>query len=157
MKSFSVTTHSSHLLSRKLSVKTITNSRFLDAVGNVAPNSLYDLALGPADSKEVHLHWNHVACTQCVVYYSNDTSVTCYKSVCSWLVVVPLWFTSLSCYSLLLFSPGVLNLLSGLQQLSRTPGTCRATSTCIQPAVLWCKHVHKYTNQLYIYMQYTHV
>uniref|UniRef100_A0A8D3AU60 DNA-directed RNA polymerase subunit n=1 Tax=Scophthalmus maximus TaxID=52904 RepID=A0A8D3AU60_SCOMX len=37
----------------KLSVKTITNFRFLDAVGNVAPNSLYDLALGPADSKEV--------------------------------------------------------------------------------------------------------
>uniref|UniRef100_A0A4W6FYY2 DNA-directed RNA polymerase subunit n=1 Tax=Lates calcarifer TaxID=8187 RepID=A0A4W6FYY2_LATCA len=38
---------------RKLSVKVITNSRFLDAVGNVAPNSLYDLALGPADNKEV--------------------------------------------------------------------------------------------------------
>lgn len=38
---------------RKLSVKAVTNSRFLDAVGNVAPNSLYDLALGPADSKEV--------------------------------------------------------------------------------------------------------
>lgn len=38
---------------RKLSVKTITNSRFLDSVGNVAPNSLYDLALGPADNKEV--------------------------------------------------------------------------------------------------------
>ncbi|XP_047441523.1 DNA-directed RNA polymerase I subunit RPA1 isoform X2 [Mugil cephalus] len=38
---------------RKLSVKTITNARFLDAVGNVATNSLYDLALGPADSKEV--------------------------------------------------------------------------------------------------------
>lgn len=38
---------------RKLSVKTITNSRFLDNVGNVAPNSLYDLALGPADNKEV--------------------------------------------------------------------------------------------------------
>ncbi|XP_068449232.1 DNA-directed RNA polymerase I subunit RPA1 [Clinocottus analis] len=38
---------------RKLSVKTITNFRFLDSVGNVAPNSLYDLALGPADSKEV--------------------------------------------------------------------------------------------------------
>lgn len=41
------------LLSRKLSVKTITNPRFLDAVGNMAPNSLYDLALGPADNKEV--------------------------------------------------------------------------------------------------------
>ncbi|XP_041653326.1 DNA-directed RNA polymerase I subunit RPA1, partial [Cheilinus undulatus] len=38
---------------RKLSVKAVTNSRFLDAVGNVAPNSLYDLALGPADNKEV--------------------------------------------------------------------------------------------------------
>lgn len=49
--------HSSHLLCRKLSVKAITNSRFLDAVGNVAPNSLYDLALGPADVKEVHLYW----------------------------------------------------------------------------------------------------
>lgn len=42
-------------LSRKLSVKTITNSRFLDAVGNVAPNSLYDLALGPADNKEARV------------------------------------------------------------------------------------------------------
>lgn len=39
---------------RKLSVKAITNPKFLDAVGNVAPNSLYDLALGPADLKEVH-------------------------------------------------------------------------------------------------------
>nr|XP_019937154.1 PREDICTED: DNA-directed RNA polymerase I subunit RPA1 [Paralichthys olivaceus] len=38
---------------RKLSVKTITNFRFLDGVGSVAPNGLYDLALGPADSKEV--------------------------------------------------------------------------------------------------------
>ena len=45
--------YSFYFLSRKLSVKTITNARFLDAVGNVAPNSLYDLALGPADSKEV--------------------------------------------------------------------------------------------------------
>lgn len=42
-------------LSRKLSVKAITNARFLDAVGNVAPNSLYDLALGAADHKEVSL------------------------------------------------------------------------------------------------------
>lgn len=40
---------------RKLSVKAITNFRFLDGVGNVAPNGLYDLALGPADTKEVHL------------------------------------------------------------------------------------------------------
>lgn len=38
---------------RKLSVKTITNSRFLDNIGNVAVNGLYDLALGPADNKEV--------------------------------------------------------------------------------------------------------
>ncbi|KAM9375680.1 DNA-directed RNA polymerase I subunit RPA1 [Pholidichthys leucotaenia] len=38
---------------RKLSVKAITNFKFLDGVGNVAPNSLYDLALGPADLKEV--------------------------------------------------------------------------------------------------------
>ncbi|XP_034038228.1 DNA-directed RNA polymerase I subunit RPA1 isoform X2 [Thalassophryne amazonica] len=38
---------------RKLSVKMITNHKFLDSVGNVAPNSLYDLALGPADNKEV--------------------------------------------------------------------------------------------------------
>uniref|UniRef100_A0A3Q2XD14 DNA-directed RNA polymerase subunit n=1 Tax=Hippocampus comes TaxID=109280 RepID=A0A3Q2XD14_HIPCM len=37
---------------RKLSVKTITNSRMLDGVGNTLPNSLYDLALGPADNKE---------------------------------------------------------------------------------------------------------
>ncbi|XP_076595923.1 DNA-directed RNA polymerase I subunit RPA1 [Chaetodon auriga] len=48
---------------RKLSVKTITNSRFLDAVGNVAPNSLYDLALGPADSKEV--------CSTCCQDFNN--------------------------------------------------------------------------------------
>uniref|UniRef100_A0A8C9S8L2 DNA-directed RNA polymerase subunit n=1 Tax=Scleropages formosus TaxID=113540 RepID=A0A8C9S8L2_SCLFO len=38
---------------RKLSVKTVTNSRFLDNVGNPAANGLYDLSLGPADSKEV--------------------------------------------------------------------------------------------------------
>uniref|UniRef100_A0AAQ5WWY6 DNA-directed RNA polymerase subunit n=1 Tax=Amphiprion ocellaris TaxID=80972 RepID=A0AAQ5WWY6_AMPOC len=48
---------------RKLSVKTITNSRFLDAVGNVAPNSLYDLALGPADNKEV--------CSTCCQDFNN--------------------------------------------------------------------------------------
>ncbi|KAF3693558.1 DNA-directed RNA polymerase I subunit RPA1 [Channa argus] len=48
---------------RKLSVKVITNSRFLDAVGNVAPNSLYDLALGPADSKEV--------CSTCCQDFNN--------------------------------------------------------------------------------------
>ncbi|KAF3837936.1 hypothetical protein F7725_009704 [Dissostichus mawsoni] len=48
---------------RKLSVKTITNFRFLDAVGNVAPNSLYDLALGPADNKEV--------CSTCCQDFNN--------------------------------------------------------------------------------------
>uniref|UniRef100_A0A3Q1IV52 DNA-directed RNA polymerase subunit n=1 Tax=Anabas testudineus TaxID=64144 RepID=A0A3Q1IV52_ANATE len=48
---------------RKLSVKAITNSRFLDSVGNVAPNSLYDLALGPADSKEV--------CSTCCQDFNN--------------------------------------------------------------------------------------
>ncbi|XP_019113909.2 DNA-directed RNA polymerase I subunit RPA1 [Larimichthys crocea] len=48
---------------RKLSVKAITNSRFLDSVGNVALNSLYDLALGPADNKEV--------CSTCCQDFSN--------------------------------------------------------------------------------------
>lgn len=48
---------------RKLSVKAVTNSRFLDGVGNVAPNSLYDLALGPADSKEV--------CSTCCQDFNN--------------------------------------------------------------------------------------
>ncbi|XP_038157379.1 DNA-directed RNA polymerase I subunit RPA1 [Cyprinodon tularosa] len=48
---------------RKLSVKAISNSRFLDAVGNVAPNSLYDLALGPADIKEV--------CSTCCQDFNN--------------------------------------------------------------------------------------
>ncbi|KAM4555072.1 DNA-directed RNA polymerase I subunit RPA1 [Odontesthes bonariensis] len=48
---------------RKLSVKAITNFRFLDAVGNVAPNSLYDLALGPADIKEV--------CSTCCQDFNN--------------------------------------------------------------------------------------
>ncbi|XP_066505483.1 DNA-directed RNA polymerase I subunit RPA1 [Hoplias malabaricus] len=38
---------------RKLSVKNITNSLLLDSVGNAAPNGLYDLALGPADNKEI--------------------------------------------------------------------------------------------------------
>ncbi|XP_051716856.1 LOW QUALITY PROTEIN: DNA-directed RNA polymerase I subunit RPA1 [Ctenopharyngodon idella] len=38
---------------RKLSVKTITNSLLLDNVGSAAPNGLYDLALGPADNKEI--------------------------------------------------------------------------------------------------------
>ncbi|XP_028657412.1 DNA-directed RNA polymerase I subunit RPA1 [Erpetoichthys calabaricus] len=42
---------------RKLSVKAITNPQYLDNMGNPAPNGLYDLALGPADSKEI--------CTTC--------------------------------------------------------------------------------------------
>lgn len=121
--------HSSHLLSRKLSVKAITNSRFLDAVGNVAPNSLYDLALGPADIKEVHPFCNHVPDTLCVVQYSKDTSVTCHKSV-------SVFVSTFLNVTLLLFLPGVFNLLSGFQQLSGTPGTCRATSACIQPPIV---------------------
>ncbi|XP_061901289.1 DNA-directed RNA polymerase I subunit RPA1 [Entelurus aequoreus] len=48
---------------RKLSVKAITNPKLLDGVGNVAPNSLYDLALGPADSKEV--------CSTCCQDFNN--------------------------------------------------------------------------------------
>uniref|UniRef100_A0A4W5KQ13 DNA-directed RNA polymerase subunit n=1 Tax=Hucho hucho TaxID=62062 RepID=A0A4W5KQ13_9TELE len=48
---------------RKLSVKNITNFRFLDNVGNVAPNGLYDLSLGPADSKEV--------CSTCMQDFNN--------------------------------------------------------------------------------------
>ncbi|XP_073710148.1 DNA-directed RNA polymerase I subunit RPA1 [Misgurnus anguillicaudatus] len=38
---------------RKLSVKSITNAQLLDNVGNAAANGLYDLALGPADNKEI--------------------------------------------------------------------------------------------------------
>lgn len=38
---------------RKLSVKSITNAQLLDNVGNAAANGLYDLALGPADHKEI--------------------------------------------------------------------------------------------------------
>uniref|UniRef100_A0A8C7MDG9 DNA-directed RNA polymerase subunit n=1 Tax=Oncorhynchus kisutch TaxID=8019 RepID=A0A8C7MDG9_ONCKI len=48
---------------QKLSVKNITNFRFLDNVGNVAPNGLYDLSLGPADSKEV--------CSTCMQDFNN--------------------------------------------------------------------------------------
>ncbi|KAL4660961.1 DNA-directed RNA polymerase I subunit RPA1 [Arapaima gigas] len=48
---------------RKLSVKTITNSRFLDNVGNPAANGLYDLSLGPADPKEV--------CATCMQDFNN--------------------------------------------------------------------------------------
>nr|XP_033807728.1 DNA-directed RNA polymerase I subunit RPA1 isoform X1 [Geotrypetes seraphini] len=38
---------------RKLSVKAITNPRYLDNVGNPAVNGLHDLALGPSDFREV--------------------------------------------------------------------------------------------------------
>ncbi|KAI1883829.1 hypothetical protein AGOR_G00236030 [Albula goreensis] len=48
---------------RKLSVKTITNDRFLDNVGNPSINGLYDLSLGPADSKEV--------CATCMQDFNN--------------------------------------------------------------------------------------
>lgn len=50
-------------LPRKLSVKSITNPRYLDSLGNPSVNGLYDLALGPADSKEV--------CSTCVQDFSN--------------------------------------------------------------------------------------
>ncbi|XP_076990974.1 DNA-directed RNA polymerase I subunit RPA1 isoform X2 [Tamandua tetradactyla] len=48
---------------RKLSVKSITNPRYLDSLGNPSANGLYDLALGPADSKEV--------CSTCVQDFSS--------------------------------------------------------------------------------------
>ncbi|XP_067560587.1 DNA-directed RNA polymerase I subunit RPA1 isoform X2 [Pseudorca crassidens] len=48
---------------KKLSVKSITNPRYLDSLGNPSVNGLYDLALGPADSKEV--------CSTCVQDFSN--------------------------------------------------------------------------------------
>ncbi|XP_063781050.1 DNA-directed RNA polymerase I subunit RPA1 [Pseudophryne corroboree] len=38
---------------RMQSVKAITNPQYLDSVGNPMVNGLYDLALGPADNKEV--------------------------------------------------------------------------------------------------------
>ncbi|XP_020034609.2 DNA-directed RNA polymerase I subunit RPA1 [Castor canadensis] len=48
---------------KKLSVKCITNPRYVDNLGNPSANGLYDLALGPADSKEV--------CSTCVQDFSN--------------------------------------------------------------------------------------
>ncbi|OWK62441.1 DNA-directed RNA polymerase I subunit RPA1 [Lonchura striata] len=48
---------------RKLSVKSITNPQYLDNVGNPAVNGLYDLALGPPDSREV--------CATCMQNFSN--------------------------------------------------------------------------------------
>lgn len=50
-------------LLRKLSVKSITNPRYLDSLGNPSANGLYDLALGPPDSKEV--------CSTCVQDFNN--------------------------------------------------------------------------------------
>ncbi|XP_054850998.1 DNA-directed RNA polymerase I subunit RPA1 [Eublepharis macularius] len=47
----------------KLSVKSITNPRFLDNAGTALPNGLYDLALGPLDNKEV--------CATCVQDFNN--------------------------------------------------------------------------------------
>ncbi|KFV62043.1 DNA-directed RNA polymerase I subunit RPA1, partial [Dryobates pubescens] len=48
---------------RKLSVKQITNAQYLDSVGNPAANGLYDLALGPPNSREV--------CATCMQSFSN--------------------------------------------------------------------------------------
>ncbi|XP_004642855.1 DNA-directed RNA polymerase I subunit RPA1 [Octodon degus] len=48
---------------KKLSVKSITNPRYLDSLGSPSANGLYDLALGPADSKEV--------CATCVQDFNN--------------------------------------------------------------------------------------
>ncbi|KAM9329754.1 DNA-directed RNA polymerase I subunit RPA1 [Gastrophryne carolinensis] len=48
---------------RYLSVKAINNPLYMDSVGNPMPNGLYDLALGPADNKEV--------CTTCAQDYIN--------------------------------------------------------------------------------------
>ncbi|KAM8785455.1 DNA-directed RNA polymerase I subunit RPA1 [Rhynchonycteris naso] len=48
---------------KKLSVKSITNPQYLDSLGNPSVNGLYDLALGPPDSKEV--------CSTCVQDFNN--------------------------------------------------------------------------------------
>ncbi|XP_074052840.1 DNA-directed RNA polymerase I subunit RPA1 [Macrotis lagotis] len=48
---------------RKLSVKSVTNPQYVDNVGNPSVNGLYDLSLGPADSKE--------ACSTCVQDFGN--------------------------------------------------------------------------------------
>lgn len=60
-------------------------------------------------------------------------------------------FSSSTHFIYLLWS-GVFNLLSGLQQLSRTPGTCRATSACIQPPVFWCEHIQTQHTQPSMYV-----
>ncbi|KAM4708710.1 DNA-directed RNA polymerase I subunit RPA1 isoform 2-T2 [Discoglossus pictus] len=48
---------------RSLSVKAITNPQYMDNVGNPMVNGLYDLALGPADIKEV--------CATCAQDFNN--------------------------------------------------------------------------------------
>ncbi|XP_060111407.1 DNA-directed RNA polymerase I subunit RPA1 [Heteronotia binoei] len=47
----------------KLSVKSITDPRFLDSAGIALPNGLHDLALGPLDNKEV--------CATCIQDFNN--------------------------------------------------------------------------------------
>ncbi len=44
-------------------MKNITNSQLLDNVGSAAANGLYDLALGPADNKEI--------CSTCMQDFSS--------------------------------------------------------------------------------------
>uniref|UniRef100_A0A6I8RX97 DNA-directed RNA polymerase subunit n=1 Tax=Xenopus tropicalis TaxID=8364 RepID=A0A6I8RX97_XENTR len=48
---------------RKLSVKALTNPHYMDNLGNPMMNGLYDLALGPADGKEV--------CSTCAQDFNN--------------------------------------------------------------------------------------
>ncbi|XP_066233877.1 DNA-directed RNA polymerase I subunit RPA1 isoform X2 [Saccopteryx leptura] len=62
LKSISFGMYSAEEL-KKLSVKSITNPRYLDSLGNPSVNGLYDLALGPPDSKEV--------CSTCVQDFNN--------------------------------------------------------------------------------------
>ncbi|KAM4808840.1 DNA-directed RNA polymerase I subunit RPA1 [Rhinophrynus dorsalis] len=52
LQSISFSTYSAEEI-RMLSVKAITNPRYVDSVGNPMVDGLYDLALGPADNKEV--------------------------------------------------------------------------------------------------------
>uniref|UniRef100_A0A667Y6A9 DNA-directed RNA polymerase I subunit RPA1 n=1 Tax=Myripristis murdjan TaxID=586833 RepID=A0A667Y6A9_9TELE len=69
---------------RRLSVKAITNFRFLDSVGNVAPNSLYDLALGPADNKEVKLHLTQILLSRIAKLYLliRGSCLVCHMLTC---------------------------------------------------------------------------
>ncbi|KAM4048816.1 DNA-directed RNA polymerase I subunit RPA1 [Anomaloglossus baeobatrachus] len=52
LQDVSFTVYSSEEI-RQLSVKAISNPQYVDAAGNPMVNGLYDLSLGPADSKEV--------------------------------------------------------------------------------------------------------